>query len=282
MSQMAKFWRSPWALVMLLAFGCGDDAPTPVDSGAEQDAGHDAGVVEDAGTDAGMADAGVDAGIRDAGVDSGTDAGDVDAGPCIPLTETNCPMGQWCAPEDDLLSGNCVDFGSTTAGGECAAQEECASGHICSNGSCELACNPALGDASCPSGSGCANNLGSDGRPTPLGVCIETCDFDEDPNCSGDLSCLPADVTTAAFDACFPDVPNIPEGGDCALAGIPRLGLCAPNRICYSRADLPPGLLCWDFCRESAGSLSAPDHPDCMEGERCVQFATTLGVCVRR
>ncbi len=288
--------RSVLVVLVALCWGCGDDAGGVVDAGSDSgspvdasgpvDAGadEDGGVLGDAGVDdAGVRDAGIDAAVSDAGLaDASTDAGEPDAGPCEPLTETGCPSGSWCRPADDLMSGTCTMAGAGTSGMACAENDDCGSGLICVGEVCTEACDSRMGDLGCGDDAGCAALRGVDGVPINLGTCIATCDYDGDATCPGDLSCLPPDVSSTNFDACFPGIPNLPAGGDCALGGVSRLGLCAPGRICYSRADLPPGLICWDYCRASVAPLSTPEHPDCFAGDRCVQFAVGLGVCVPR
>ncbi len=289
---------SPAQSALILCLGilgaCGDDDGRTNDAGTDAtidapsaaDAGDDGGMTTDAGRDAGtiMADGGMDAGTVLA--DAGTDAFD---GPCIPFTATGCDEGSWCEPNEDPSTGTCIVAGDGEEGGACTETNECGVRMICvlsapDAGTCESICNPNATPGTptntCEDGDRCANLRGA-GGPLPVGICQPSCDYDAGTACRDSaLSCAPAELVSSDHDLCLM-APDVPAGGDCDLATIPHLRLCAGDRICLDRPDFLPGNLCYQVCRESVGTLNATNHPDCAAPtQECRRFGVGLGACL--
>lgn len=302
------------AALALAVFGCGDEDRGV---GPEEDAGVDA--ARDGGRDAEPADGEVppdgaspqdsgadatagDAGPMDAAADAATDAADAapdagctmaDAGACARFTSSGCCGDTWCVPSDDLSSGQCTAVGAGARDDPCTDNEDCAEGLICveepDGGTCQIACDPDAatggpGDT-CSADDDCAALLGTDAMDRPvlldLGICAPSCDYDAGLACrDSSLTCVPEELISADFDLCMEDVTSLSEMADCTAADLARLQLCGAKSLCYSRADLPDGTLCYEVCRGSEGSLDTVGHPDCSRTDAlCETFATGLGLC---
>ncbi|MEM7606756.1 MAG: hypothetical protein AAF411_15480 [Myxococcota bacterium] len=299
------------ALVFVLCLvACGDDtnaatdaaqdqaADAATDTGGERDARVDDAAVQDAAVqDAPGADMGADG--RDAGdrTDASSDDADapVEAGPelgpgeCVWLEQAGCGALEWCAPvEGPEAVGTCTFFGDADLGERCTLQTDCTIGTLCTERPdglrfCERACDPAEGLlADCGAGQRCGSNRNAvTGEPEAVGICVPSCDVDRGFACTDtELACVPQEILSSEFDLCLPDVPDLPDGADCALAEIGRNQLCGPRSLCADRFP-ERGLQCFRICRESVAGIGLSNHPDCRnETDLCEFFAVGVGLCL--
>lgn len=176
-------------------------------------------------------------------------------GPCDPICQTGCDVGQHCVADGDPLEAMCEDAGMGEQGQACQADTECGVGlHCRSVGGgalrCVTYCNPNAIPTGCPANHAC-NRLVSDMR---LGACIAI---------SNECEAIPAD-TCDDPEECYDTL----NGRRCVESGDTALG-----DPCTRSTDCQVGARCVgvDGMGESCRTLCDPDGDDseCDDGETC-------------
>jgi len=165
-------------------------------------------------------------------------------------------------------------------------------------GACEYAeCDPTQTPTGCGDGDICVavandnpNTLVDD---RTFGGCFEPCTFD--PNMPNEVCtdpnerCVSADLRQSISqnngggmlnldsDVCINFEGTLTDANitkwpldareSCTANGLEANDFCAPSAICLVVADISPEVLCYDFCRQSAGTFNTPGHPDCRGGD---------------
>lgn len=177
-------------------------------------------------------------------------------------------------------------------------------------GSCEFSeCSPRQDPTGCAPTETCVassvDNAMTDIDERDFGNCQESCTFSPDGSTGCDTDpnsfCRPRDFTqanaqanggqpvTIGTDVCvdfsaFTDSPDVmewplAEGANCTAVGLEEFQFCGPFSLCLQIEDISNDVLCYDFCRRSAGGYNMPNHPDCTQNadRSCVGNFLTIG-----
>lgn len=210
---------------------------------------------------------------------------DAPAGPCDPLAQTGCPVGEKCT-WITLESGGevgCVPEGAGATGAVCTAidapaggtTDDCASGHVCLNGVCERICATETSEG-CDATSHCRAYAGLfDGSTPALGACDFLCDpvsqrraFDDAEACGSANPAMPRLGCYGTPDGPFGCAAVPAEAASRThemeafgpMPGSAFLNGCAPGYAPFVRSsfDSSSPIICVALCRPDETSAADP------------------------
>ena len=189
-------------------------------------------------------------------------------GPCDPLCQTGCEVGQHCVLDDQGASA-CEGSGPGGQDDPCQADTECGLSLHCravggGEATCLSYCNPD-GFPGCPATHNCVR-LAADNR---LGACVpvnHTCDSVPADTCADPEECY----ETATGRTCF-------AAGDGAIdTACTRSSECEPGLRCVTVLD--GNLVCRPICDPTAGADTCVDG-QCRPLQSANGQALTWGAC---